>query len=532
MAYAVEPQIFTQFKGIREQNGISSGGVISAIECQNVEIIPTEIGESTGIKTMKGNAPLYAVPSGYKVIGIFNSNQDGIDYLFVYAENNAVGVNQGILYYVDPSTFVLTEAITGLTVTGECNGITMTSSAYDVFVFTNGVEAKTYCFAATPKAQTITATDYQGRSLQWLAMCEWNGFLVVADQYGVHGSHQNDIYTWNDNPTDVANSWYIDFSKKTTAVYSYTGGLYIFTGSDVTFLNTTPNDTTNSKMQTVAGIGCFSYSSIVKHDIYLFFYDDNQKNVYFIQNIDSGQIRPAGPVAREIQTHFNDVRRFKMTSCIYENKNEVWCIINDEILIYDYVRQEWLKRTEQAINSVCLSGNSVISGGDDGKVYAEGYNTNFSGNFYPATYQTCYINLGTNTNLKKQKTPLLIVLNDEYVNDFWVQLTVNNKPKNPKRIKRGSKSLGIYAADNEPELQVPDARKKFAMVDEETGEITTPGAKYGAKNIYVKTVVEVSTPQTWYTMSIKIYTDRAGQGFCIDSMELKNIKMKTKTKGR
>jgi hypothetical protein len=124
------------------------------------------------------------------------------------------------------------------------------------------------------------------------------------------------------------------------------------------------------------------------------------------------------------------------------------------------------------------------------------------------------------------------VLNDEYVNDFWVQLTVNNKPKNPKRIKRGSKSLGIYAADNEPELQVPDARKKFAMVDEETGEITTPGAKYGAKNIYVKTVVEVSTPQTWYTMSIKIYTDRAGQGFCIDSMELKNIKMKTKTKGR
>ena len=602
MAYAVEPQIFTQFKGIREQNGVSSGGVISALECKNVEIIPSEAGENTGIKTMDGNSPLITVDEGYSIIGVFNTNQDDVDYTFIYAESE----NDGILYYINPSR-TLTAAITGLTVTGKSNGITMTSSAYDVFVFTNGVDAYSFCFAQTPMLkplnfnycwenngamvytinanpavddyvytynnsitadkitaittsdnvvtsitvldhtteQTTTYTrvtrndsnkiykkDYQERELHWLGMCEWNGFLVIADDYGVHGSHQNDIYTFNDNPSDVANSWYIDFSKHVTAVFSYTGGLYIFTGSDVTFLNTTPNDTTNSRIETAAGVGCYSYSSIVKHDTFLFFYDNNQKNIYYIQNIDNGQIRPAGPVAREIQTYFNDVKRFKMYSCIYENKNEVWCIINDKLLIFDYFRQEWLERIEQSLNGLCLSGNVILSGGDDGILFAERYNTSFSGSFYPAVYDTAIINLSTNTNLKKQKTPLLIVVNSEYVNDFWVQLTVNNKAKNPKRVKVARKTGGIYAADNEPTVLIPDERKRFAIVDEQTGEVTSPGGKYGERERYNKKVVEISTPQTWYTMGIKIYTDRAGQAFCIDSMELKNIKMKTKTKGR
>lgn len=515
MAYAVEPQIFTQFKGIREQNGVNSGGIISAITCQNVQIIPAETANYTGIKTMDGNVTLFSVPTGYEIIGIFRSNQDGVDYTFIYAENDT----QGNLFYINTARTV-ESLVSGLAKTGECNAITMTSSAYDVFVFTNGQDVRTVCFAQNPQIRTITAKDNQNRSLHWLSMTEWNGFLVVADEYGVHASVQNDIYTWNRTTTGLADNWNIDFSKKVTAVYSYTGGLYMFTGEDVTFINTTPNDTTNARIETVAGIGCYSYSSIIKHDTYLFFYDDHQKNIYYIQNIDSGQIRPAGPVAREIQSVFNEIERFKMFSCIYNNKNEVWCLINDKIYIYDYVQQEWVQRIEQPLNTVCLVGNTVFSGGADGLIYAENYSTRFSGNFYPSIYQTSFINLGTNTNLKKQKTPLLIVLNDQYVNDFWVQLTVNNKVKNPKRIKRARKSSGIYAADDEPETLIPDERKKFGT------------AKYGDRNTYSKTVVEVSTPQTWYTMGIKIYTDIPGQAFCIDSMELKNIKMKSKTKGR
>ena len=59
MAYAVEPQIYSSFKGIRELNGVNAGGVISALECSNVELVQTEIGNNTGIKTMDGNTAKY-----------------------------------------------------------------------------------------------------------------------------------------------------------------------------------------------------------------------------------------------------------------------------------------------------------------------------------------------------------------------------------------------------------------------------------------------------------------------------------------
>lgn len=517
MAIAVDPQIFERFRGIRELNGVNVGGEISAIQCQNVELVQTEIGSATGIKTMDGNTILYNLPSDFKVIGIFKSVQEGITYRFIYAENET----KGVLYYID-ITKTPQIIIDNLTVTGECNGITMTSSAYDVFVFTNGVEAKTVCFTTDAgygdTVKTITATDYEGRSINWLSMTEWNGFLVVASQYGVHSSHQNDIYVWNDNPQDIADSWYINFSKKVTAVYSYTGGLYMFTGDDVTFLNSSPNNE-NSSMQTMAGVGCFSYTSIIKHDKYLFFYDNNQKNIYYIQNIDSGQLRPEGPVAREIQSRFNDIKKFKMASCIYENRNEVWLLINDEVFIYNYFLQEFVQRKEQDINAICLIDNLVLTGDNQGRIFVENINTDFSGEFYPAVYQTTFINIGSNSNLKKQKTPLLIVLNDNYRNDFWVELTVNNKTKNPKRVRVKGSGGGVYGSADEETEVIPDNQ-------------TFDTAVYAGSNPYAKKVVEVSTPQTWYTLGIKIYTNELGQGFYINSLELKNIKAKLKTRGR
>ncbi len=516
MAIVIEPQIFQRFRGIRELNGINSGGEISAIQCQNVEIIQTEVGSASGIKTMDGNAVLYELPADYNVIGIFKSVQEGTVYRFIYAENDV----EGVLFYID-ITRKPVKLIEGLSVTGECNGITLNSSAYDIFVFTNGEEVKTVCFTADleygEQIRSINPVDYLGRNLKFLSMAEWNGFLVVASQYGVHASHQNDIYTWNDDPQDVADSFYIDFSKKVTAVFAYTGGLYIFTADDVSLLNVTPNDT-GSTLQTMAGVGCFSYTSIVKHDTYLFFYDNNQKNIYFIQNIDSGQLRPDGPVAREIQSRFNNVKKCKLASCIYDNRNEIWMLINDEIYIYNYFLKEFVQRKEQDINTVCLIDNLVLSGADKGRIFIENINIDFSGEFYPAVYQSTFINLGSNSNLKKQKTPLLIVLNDNYRNDFWVELTVNNKTKNPKKVKIKGSGGGVYGSKDDNEI-IPD-NQKFGT------------AVYAANNPYAKKVVEISTPQTWYTLGVKIYTNEIGQGFYIYSVELKNIKAKLKTRGR
>lgn len=515
MAYKVSPLIIEQFKGIREYNGVNSGDSISAIEAQNVELVQTQIGSGCGIKSVYGNTPAWTLPSGYSIKGIFNSKQDDIDYKFIYAETE----EKGTLFYIDLTDEIMTAA-DDFTVTGECNGLTMTSTAYDVFVFTNGKEVKTVCFttdsAYGDTVQTIEATDYLGREIHWLSMTEWNGFLVVASEYGVHSSHQNDIYTWNENPQDVADAWYIDFSKKVTAVVSFTNGLYIFTEDDLTFLNTTPNDTDNSVMQTAAMNGTLSYSSVVRHDTYLFFYDPKQKNMYYMTITDTGQTRPAGPVAKEIQSYFSHVGRIKMYSCIYNTRNEIWCLVDDNILIYDYTQQEWVTRQEQSLDAVCLSQNIVYTGGSAGKVYVENINLDFDGVFYPSVYQTTMINLGSNSNLKKQKTPLLIVIDNNYTNDFYVQLTCNGKTKNPKHVTVSSQASGKF----------------YSGAGEATDAEKYGTARYVGHDNYAAKVVEISTPQTWYTIAVKIYTAELGQGFYINSMEFKNIKVKTKTKGR
>lgn len=530
MSYLIEPFVYEYFKGIRQYNGVNSGGQISAINCQNVELVQSEIGSTIGIKSMSGNVAIYSLPTGYTIVKQFKSEQNGIFYHLIYGENE----DKGTLFYIDINN-QCSILLDDLTKTGKANGLTMTSTAYDVFVFTNGIDFKTICFTSDSGyaeviakynpiqvdncyIATITAQDNQNRDIKWLAMTEWNGFLVVASQYGVHSSHQNDIYTWNEVVKDVADAWYIDFSKEVTAVYGFTGGLYIFTASDCTLLTATPNDTTNSVMKTSAGIGCYNFESIINHDLYLFFYDDYQKNIYYLTATDTtGQIKPTGPVAKEIQSYFNKIEKFKMFSCVYENKNEIWCIINDNILIYDYLQQEWIKRVEQNIETLVLINNTIYTAGNNGVVYVENIGDDFSGAYFPSEYQTTYINAGSNTNLKKQKTPLLLTLNANYINDFYVQLTVNNKSKNPKMVKLKQNCLGMYANEDGSST---DSKTKYGT------------AKFSIENNYKKTVVEISTPQTWYTMSIKIFTKEQGQGFFITSMELKNIKVKTKTKGR
>lgn len=515
MAYLTSPVIIEQFKGIREYNGVTNGNAISALSAQNVEIVQAETGSNTALKSVAGNKIAYELPSSYKIIDIFESNQEDVSYIMIYAENDT----KGTLFYVDPLTLTVQTIIDDFTKTGEANGITMSSSAYDVFVFTNGKEAKTVCFtedsAYGDKVKTITAKDYQGRNIHWLSMTDWNGFLVVASEYGVHSSHQNDIYTWNENPQDVADAWYIDFSKKVTAVVSFTNGLYIFTKDDTTFLSATPNDMSNSVMKTAAMNGCLSYKSLVKHDTYLFFYDPKQKNIYYMTITDTGQTRPTGPVAKEIQSYFAHVKNVRMTSCIYATRNEIWLKIDDNLLIFDYTQQEWIKRAEQDITAIALIQNNVYTAYSN-HVYVENVNLDFDGVFFPAEYKATMINLGSNSNLKKQKTPLLIVVDNNYVNDFWVELTVNGKKKNPKHIKVPIVASGYYAGNE----------------DEATDLNTYGTAKYSGNDDYAKKVVEVSTPQTWYTLAFRIYTDALEQGFFINSIELKNIKIKTKTKGR
>lgn len=511
MAYRLEPNIISKFLGIRQYNGINSAGAVSAINAENVELIQSDIGSGIGIKTALGNSKIYDLPDGYTAIDIFSSVQDGVSYLFIYAENDT----KGTLFYINHLKH-LEAIVDDLSLTGKSNGITLTSTAYDVFVFTNGKEKKSVCFAQKEQVKDINAVDYLGRQINWLSMVEWKGYLVAASETGVHASHQNDIYTWNDNPLDAADSWYIDFSKKVTAVAGFSTGLFIFTESDVTRLIGNPN-TSSSSMDLVSMNGTLNHQSFVVHDTYLFFYDPKQKNIYYMEITDTGQTRPAGPIAKEVQSYFaENISKLKIKSCIYSGNNEIWVMINDNVLIFNYTQKEWTKRKEQVINSLCLHDNVILSGG--GCIYVEKINSDFDDMFFKSEYKTTFINLGSNSNLKKQKTPILIVLNNNDVNDFWVELTCNNKQKNPKKVKINNHNEGVFGDDTNPEI-IPK--------NETWGE-----AVYSKDNPYSKRIIEISTPQTWYTLGIRFYTTEKGQGFSINSIEFKNIKAKTKTRGR
>lgn len=519
MATALPSQIIEQFKGIREYSGINAGGQISALSCKNVELFKTDIGSGTGIRTVAGNKVYVEMPDGYKAIKNFASVQDGVSFMFIYAENE----EQGKLFYVNNSKElieVVVEEDFTFSVTGECNGITMAYGQYDVFVFTNGKQAITVSFfdETSEPIKKIEAVDSLGRPLNWLSMDSWNGFLVVASQYGVHASHKNDIYTWNDPVDGVEDSWYIEFGKKVTAVKTFSTGLFIFTDSDCSHINTTPNDIENAILKTVAMNGCFSFESLVAHDTYLFFYDDNQKGIFYIQMTDAGQTRPVGSVSKEVQSFFTGTTyTCKMYSCIYEKYNEIWILINDKVLIFDYLNQEFVERVMQEITGLCLINNRVYCSSGN-QILIEKISETFAGTYIPAEYTTSIINMGSNSNLKKQKTPLLLVLNADHINNFYVEITANYKTKNPKPIRLKVGNGGVWA-DETDGVEISENMLWDEM-------------NWASESDFKKRVVEISTPQTWYTMSVRFFTENQGDGFSIVSMELKRLKEKTKTKGR
>lgn len=513
MANILPDQIFEQFKGIRQKNGVNVGGQISAIAAKNVELFKSDIGDATGIRTTQGNKTIYRLPEGYKAIKMFPSKQDGINYLLIYGET----AEKGTLFYLDLFNNVNT-LVDELPVTGKCNGLTMQYGEYDIFVFSNGEKAYTVNLV-TNENKEITAVDNKERTIKWLSMTGWNGQLYVASQYGVHFSHKNDIYTWNDVVNGVEDSGYIEFGKRVTAVKSFSTGLLIFTEDDISHLNTTPNDTKTAILQNVAMNGCLSYESLVVHDTYLFFYDHNQKNIFYMQITDTGQTRPTGPIAKEVQTYFDgEIQRFSMHSCIYATYNEIWLLIDNKTLVYDYNQHEFIERDMPTANSICMFRNRVFSCNNAGEIRQEKVTELYDGEFMPAEYQTSFINMGSSSNMKKQKTPILLVLQKDHINSFYVEVTANFKKKNPKRILIKVENEGVWADEN-PEVVAGD-------------ESLWDVAVWTEMDYYARRVVAISTPNTWYSISVRFFTQEAGDGFSIISMEMKRLKEKTKTQGR
>lgn len=306
-----QPQnyIFNTFRGIRTRNGVNTNGQISASECINIDFKPNDVNAEIQIKTTLGNVSRGEFEN-HNIIKGFETVQEGVEYCLLYVENET----QGQLVKYDGSNSQFTVLVENLTKTGKANGITMVSGAYDVFVFTNGVEYYSVNFEVEPICVKLSPI-YDQKPVTGLALCEQNGSLIIGSEKGyIIASRKGDIDDWDYVSPDIADEnkpWYQIFGKKVTAVISYIGGILVFSGDDSTFLEGNFSVKDSAKRYDASLGGCFSFESWCFHDKYLFFYDDNQKNIYYYTQNNIGQKVLGEPIAPEIQNFFTIFLSFK-----------------------------------------------------------------------------------------------------------------------------------------------------------------------------------------------------------------------------
>jgi hypothetical protein len=508
--------IYSNFKGIRTRNGVNTGGQISAIVCQNVDFIPNTVGSDIQIKSTLGNVLVAQYPD-FSLIKGFETEQDGIKHLLVYAENETKGI---LLEYntIDEVFEVIQD---DLLVTGQANGITMNDTAYDVFVFTNGKDYYSINFAITPITQVINPV-YNGKQLTGLSLCEKDGALVIgSEEFAiVIGSRQGDIYDWDYAVTadDKIKPWYQPFGKSVTAVVPYIGGLLVFTADDSTMLKGNPADLATFERLDASIGGCMSFESWCYHDKYLFFYDDTQKNIYYYTQIDTGQKILGEPIAPEVQKYFDDVKRLQFTGYVGENRNEIWILSDKFKLIYDYFIGEWSERVCQDISSYYVYDNAVYSTTPDGKILKEKEGVDsckFDEVFYPAVYTMQTINLGSYSNMKEMEMQPLFTVSDDNDNEFVIDCLIDGKKTKSKKVQLIVKG-GIWGDDS----------------DEITPECQFDVAVFGAGSDNITHQLKGKFVSNWYYLQFTIRTEELGQEFNILAMELKGITMETDTIGR
>ena len=521
------------FRGIRRVNPVvevSSQGIISAVSCCNVELKYTENGENIGIFTAAGNKAVADV--GKKVIRQFESVQGGVSYWFVYAVDD----DYGYLYQYIPTTGGLVLIKDGFTPTDVCNGITIAQGFYDWFVFTNGVDdyvgVSMQQEIETDRVKELEATDAEGRDIRGLGLEAYDGRLVTFSENRVHWSKVADIFDWKSSDPDVTtNPAYQEFDRNVTAIIYYNNMLVAFTNEYSTYFKGNPGDATDFERGGASGGGCPSFQSVIKFDNKLFYYDNEAKNVFAYYLLDSGQTRPTDGLANNVIDFFDGLNKAKINeievvSYVSGERSEIWFKLpyadRNAILIYDYLKGEWIERKAQDD----IRGLSVIDGAlysaAGTKILKEYVGNTFDGVFIPAEYKMNIINVSSDSNMKVLKMPLIMTLDFDYDNDFYIEFIYDDRQDRSKvkRVVKIPKEYLIWAKDEN------DEGGGFWAKDENDtqGGIWCPDNK---NNVMFNLFGILPFKQ----MQIRVFTQETPQEFGVKRLEMKRVKFKTKTIG-
>ena len=510
--------ICNKFGGIKKKDAVFSSDIITASDLQNVELFYTGLNSGIGIRTVLGNISVTnLIPSDEKIIDAFEATQQAVKYDFIYTESNI----KGRIYLYNIAADTLTLLADNLTPTGNCCFSDFAQGWSDYTIFTNGTNFYHFEMNAQNVSDRIVNWNTQGyligtenETISGLGLVTFNGRLWIFNKQRLWYSATGVCYDFHTNSADISTSaGYIEFSKNITAIHEYLGALAVF-HSDSSVLLKVDSNSNFSKEEESPG-GCASYNSLVFHNTDLFFYDDTKKGVFSFQQVISGEKTLGTNIAYDIQEILNninqaDLNKIRTLSVFTEDRNEVWFLLpvassddnHSVILIYDYLRNAWIKRKCQKINGFRILKNKLYSFGSS--LFEEYIGDDFNGEFIESFYSAAPLNLGVDNTFKITKFPPRLTIDAARTNDFWVEYIRNyNILKNPK-IKR---------------IQVKTLKNI----------LTYDVDYYDTDFIYIpKTINSICkmSSSTFKTIQIKFYTTLQQQGFCITNIEFSKIKVK------
>lgn len=521
------------FRGIRKINPVCdvvSSGVISAISCKNVELKNTQDGKNVAIFTAKGNKCVKNI--GKSVIGQFESVQNGVSYWFVYAVDN----KRGYLYYFNTLDDELKLIDVELSISNVCNGITIAQGYDDWFVFTNGIDDYLgVCLAKeleNDRVQFLNAVDCEQRPIRGLGLEVQQSRLVTFCKNRVHWSAQGNIFDWiSSNPDVVTGPSYQEFDRDVTAIVFYNDTLVAFTDEYSVAFSGNPSDVLNFVRSGATGGGCASFKSVIKFDNKLFYYDNKAKNVFAYYLLDSGQTRPTDGLANNVNEFFEKIDETKLNeielvSYVLGAKSEIWLKLPttnyNMILIYDYINSEWIERQAQDdIRAFALIKGCLYSAYQT-KILKEYIGTTFDGLFVPAEYKMSVINVSSDSNVKVPKMPLVLTLDFDMENDFYMEFIYDDVPEKAKE-KHIVKLLKGYLVWSK-NLNDEKGGSWALTQDDKDGGVWLSNSRNSV-------LFNLDGVYSFKRLQIRIFTKEIPQEFGIKRLEFKRVRFKTKSLG-
>lgn len=510
--------ICNKFAGIRRKDAIFNESAVSCSDCQNVELFYTGLNSGIGIRTVKGNVSISdgLLPESENIVGMFETNQDGSTYLLLYTED----LLNGRIYSYDLSINTLTLIKDGLTVTGKACGTDFTQGVLDMFCFSNGVDivyiysdTDTHFGMTVDEGEHIRLTDVEGNAVKGLGMVAYDNRLWLFNDRYLWYSKKADcrVFDFQDAEKAETSSGFIILVKPITAIHEYLGSLAVFNKDSSQLIK--QNSTTVYEVTEESPGGCANYNSLVFHGTDLYFYDDTKKGVFSFQQIVNGDKTLGQNIALDIQDELiklnpNDLHKINAKSVVTSDRNEVWFLLpisEDDnysiVMIFDYLRGEWVKRKCQNINAIIGFGNSIYTGGKN--IYLEYSGETFNGEFIESFFHCSPLNLGEDNKLKILIFPPRVTVTSNNTTEFCVKYIKNyDFFKNPKvkTIKTKSVKNALY-------WNMGNWNESF-------------WAKPNINSIYKL------RSASFKTLEIHLLTEEQGQSFEIKALEFSKIKVK------